>query len=256
MKVFTKTRVRLGIVLGLLVCLFVAPVIGHAASLPYPREQYKWPYWRYCNNGRPIKSVKTSQKIVAFTFDDGPDETDTTKIMSSFEKYGWRASFFVIGERVNRMPSITKSIATRGHIIANHSMYHTYGVSSIISSIRPTSDAIYRASGVRTTYFRSPGLTRSTSIDTAVFNNFSCNISTDRDLGDWVSPRASAWTLCDRYKKALHSGFIVLLHDGGNHTQTAYAVPCMLAHTKAMGYTVVPLATLLREGAINNSFTY
>ncbi len=256
-KYLTKSQLQLGTVIGLAICLIIGPLQANAAT-PYPGYTFKWPYWRYCNTGRPIRSVRTAQKYVAFTFDDGPDETDTRRIMTYFEKYGWRASFFVIGDRVNYLPTIAKEITTRGHIIANHTMHHTYTVSSIISGIRPANDAIYYKTGIRTTYFRSPGLTRSSSIDYAVFNtNFSCNISTDYDLGDWRSPRASAWTLCERFKQSLHNGSIVLLHDGGTHQQTADAVPCMLAYVKARGYTAVPLATLLREGVLNNySFVY
>ena len=104
---------------------------------------------------------------------------------------------------------------------------------------------------VWTTYFRSPGLTPSSDIDQAVFRAVQCNISTDVNLGDWVSPRASASTLCSRFKNALHPGMIVLLHDGGSHQPTVDAVPCMLEHVRATGYTVVSLADLLARGTPN-----
>lgn len=75
-----------------------------------------------------------------------------------------------------------------------------------------------------------------------------CNIFTDADLGDWRSPRVSSYTLCERFKRALHPGYINLVHDGGSHTQTVNAVPCMLAYAKKQGYKFVTVSQLLNMG--------
>ena len=205
-------------------------------------------YGQFCTDGRPIRSVQTNQNLVAFTFDDGPWPSHTRNIMTRFEAYGWRASFFMIGQNIRNHPEIAREVVQRGHLVANHSMTHQYSPSIIAAEVAPTRQLIRDVTGVWTTYFRSPGLTPSSDIDQAVFRAGSCNISTDVNLGDWVSPRASASTLCSRFKNALHPGMIVLLHDGGSHQPTVDAVPCMLEHVRAMGYTVVSLADLLARG--------
>lgn len=205
-------------------------------------------YARYCRNGAPIRAVNTSKRIITFTFDDGPWPSHTANVMSTFERYGWRASFFVIGSNVRTYPDIARSIVQRGHLIANHSMTHVYSPSTIAAQVPTTRQLIYNTTGVWTTYFRSPGLTLSSTINNAAYANNSCNISTDVDLGDWRSPRASASTLCTRFRNSMHPGMIVLLHDGGSHQQTVNALPCMLDYVRAAGYSVVPLNVMLNEG--------
>ena len=140
--------------------------------------------------------MATSQPFVAFTFDDGPWPTNTADVMKRFEQYGWPATFFMIGVNVQCYPDIARSVVARGFGVAAHSMTHTYGVSTIAHEVEPTAALIQSVTGVRTSWFRSPGLTQSSTIDQAVYTAGMCNISTGSDLGDWVSPRASASTLC------------------------------------------------------------
>ena len=202
-------------------------------------------YGRYCSSGAPIRSVATSQRVVAFTFDDGPWPTNTADVMTRFEQYGWPATFFMIGVNVQSYPDIARSVVARGFGVAAHSMTHTYGVSTIAREVEPTAALIQSVTGVRTSWFRSPGLTQSSTIDQAVYAAGMCNISTGSDLGDWVSPRASASTLCSRYMSALRPGAIILLHEGGSHRPTIDALDCMLSYTRQQGYEVVDLGALL-----------
>lgn len=231
---------------NLTMCLPPPPPTTTTTTQPRPPEPAK--YARYCRNGAPIRAVNTTKKIVAFTFDDGPWPSHTANVMSTFERYGWRATFFMIGANIRTYPDIARSVVQRGHLIANHSMTHQYSPATIAAQIPTTRQLIFNTTGVWTTYFRSPGLTLSSTINNAAYANNSCNISTSVDLGDWVSPRASASTLCTRFRNSLHPGMIVLLHDGGTHQQTVDALPCMLNHVRAAGYQVVPLNVLLNEG--------
>jgi peptidoglycan/xylan/chitin deacetylase (PgdA/CDA1 family) len=202
-------------------------------------------YGQFCRSGYPIQSVATSQRVVAFTFDDGPWPQNTEAVMSTFERYGWTAAFFMIGENASAYPSIARAVANRGFMVANHSMTHRYSVSTIISEIAPTNARLQAITGVRPTMFRAPGLTASSSINNAVYANGMCNVTTGSDLGDWRSPRSSASTLCARFKFALRPGAIILLHDGGTHKPTIAALPCMLDYARAQGYVAVDLGDLL-----------
>jgi putative cell wall-binding protein/peptidoglycan/xylan/chitin deacetylase (PgdA/CDA1 family) len=202
-------------------------------------------YGQYCSNGAPIRSVPTSDKVVSFTFDDGPWPTNTAAVMSTFERYGWRANFFMIGSNVLRYPDIARSVVRRGHGVAAHSVSHSYSPATIASEVGRSRDIIQSVTGVRTSFFRSPGLTLSSTIDRAVYAAGMCNISTASDLGDWRSPRASSWTLCDRVRRNLRPGAIFLLHDGGSHRQTVDAISCMLDTVRRNGYQIVDLGALL-----------
>lgn len=223
-------------------CLAVTAVVVTAAPSVVEAAPN---YGRYCASGAPIRSVATSQRVVAFTFDDGPWPANTASVMSSFERYGWRATFFMIGVNVQSYPDIARSVVSRGHGIAAHSMTHSYGVSTIAREAATSQALIQSVTGVRTSWFRSPGLTISSTIDQAVYAAGMCNISTGYDLGDWRSPRVSASTLCSRYRYALKPGAIILLHDGGSHKPTIDSLECMLSYTRQQGYQVVDLGDML-----------
>ncbi len=232
-----RVLVVVGAIAAISVIVGVSPQPASAAPAPV--------YGQYCRSGYPIRSVSTSDRVVSFTYDDGPWPTNTAAVMSTFERYGWRADFFMIGNNINRYPDIARSVVRRGHGVHAHSVTHRYGASTIAAEAARSRDILQRVTGVRSTFFRAPGLTRSSTIDRAVYAAGMCNISTGSDLGDWKSPRASAWTLCSRFKRALRPGAIILLHDGGSHRQTVDSVSCMLDHVRRSGYQVVGLGALL-----------
>lgn len=235
--------IGVGIIVGMTACLAILPGRTNAAYEPVPNTKRP-----VCSN-KPIRSVGTTAKVVAFTFDDGPWPTNTQAIMSSFERYGARASFFMIGRNARYYSSIAKDVVRRGHEVGNHSETHAYyNDYRIASEIGTAQWSIRQAAGVIPWTFRAPGLTRGPQIDAKVGYYKLCNVSTDYDIGDWRSPRIDAWTLCERFKRSLHPGSIVLIHDGGSHSQTVKAVPCMLAYAKAQGYRFLTISQLLNAG--------
>ena len=207
-------------------------------------------YGQFCTDGRPIKSVQTNQNLVAFTFDDGPWPSHTRRHHDAVR--GLRVAGQLLHDRAEhpQLPGARpRGRAARSP--AGQPLDDPPVPTSIIAAeVAPTRQLIRNVTAVWTTYFRSPGLTPSSDIDQAVFRAGSQHLH-PRDLGDRVSPRASASTLCSRFKNALHPGMIVLLHYGGSHQPTVDAVPCMLEHVRATGYTVVSLADLLAWGHPN-----
>lgn len=71
-----------------------------------------------------ITSVETRRPWVALTFDDGPDPDWTPRVLDLLDRYGGRATFFVVGERVARFPDVVRRIHEGGHAIGNHSHTH------------------------------------------------------------------------------------------------------------------------------------
>lgn len=208
---------------------------------------------RLCSSSRQIKGIVTKEKVISFTFDDGPWPTNTQAVMRSFEKYSWKATFFMVGNNAKRFPTIARDVVSRGFAVGNRSMTHsTYSQTGISREIGPAQTAIRSVTGVTPKVFRAPGGNFGTLVNSTSYTKFGmCNIWTDSDLGDWRSPRASSATLCSRFKTAVRPGSIILLHDGGSHTQTVNAVPCMLAWAKSHGYNVLPLEELLRAGSVS-----
>lgn len=74
--------------------------------------------------GLVLRSSKGPEKIVALTFDDGPDKVYTPQVLDILREKGVRATFFLIGSRVDEDADVAKRIAEEGHSIGNHSYSH------------------------------------------------------------------------------------------------------------------------------------
>ena len=83
------------------------------------------PVWsRYGKSDNVYSQVSTEEKAVALTFDDGPHPTYTAEILDILREYGIKATFFVIGENVERSKEVLKRCADEGHEIGNHTYSH------------------------------------------------------------------------------------------------------------------------------------
>ena len=248
MKLFSHQCLKLGIVLGLITCIFIDPRSASAAYLtPYLNATRGRPV---CTS-QPIRSVMMRSKYAALTFDDGPWPYNTTAIVNHLKSYGAKATFFMVSNNALNYPEITRSVYQSGMEVATHAKTHAYYSSSkIAAEIGPSIWDIYNVTGkgVRSWSFRPPGLTRGWEIDAKVKYYGLCNVHTDYDIGDWKSPRISSWTICDRFKRSLHPGYIALLHDGGSHINTVNAMPCILSYAKSQGYQLVTVSQLLTHG--------
>lgn len=202
-----------------------------------------------CTPGGLIRRVDTGgRRMITFTFDDGPWPRNTTGIMDAFSARGLTATFFMIGQNLRAYPEIARALVARGFAVGNHSLTHRYSATTIASEIGPMNTLIEQVLGVRTPYFRSPGLTEGTVIQSTLASTGQCNLFTSAVLGDHLTPRRSAGQLCGSFSAQLRPGLIVLLHDGGSHVPTVAAVPCMLDVAATRGYEVVSLAELLGAG--------
>ena len=70
---------------------------------------------------------KTSSKVIYLTFDDGPTPEITNQVLDVLDNYGWKATFFCVGENVQKYPEIYKEVLRRGHRTGNHSYNHLKG---------------------------------------------------------------------------------------------------------------------------------
>jgi len=71
----------------------------------------------------------TSSKVIYLTFDDGPVPEVTPQILDILDNYGWKATFFCVGENVKKHPAVYNEIICRGHKTANHTFNHIKGFS-------------------------------------------------------------------------------------------------------------------------------
>ncbi|MCM1174993.1 MAG: N-acetylmuramoyl-L-alanine amidase [Blautia sp.] len=101
-------------------------------------------------------------KTMYLTFDDGPSRENTEKVLDILKERGIRATFFLVGENVERNPEIAKRIAAEGHTIGIHSNTHDYtaiyaDVDSFVQDFEEARRIIYEVTGVDAKLFRFPG---------------------------------------------------------------------------------------------------
>jgi len=169
---------------------------------------------------RPILAGRGDRPLVALTFDDGPDDGETRRVMDLLEARGHRGTFFVIGRRVVETPELVAEIARRGHGLGNHSFAHSYALTfrspeKTAAELVAAGEAIERIAGVRTRWFRPPvGLLSPPLADGARRAGVELVgwSATARDgaAGARVEPAAA------RLVRGLRPGAILVLHDGAD----------------------------------------
>jgi peptidoglycan/xylan/chitin deacetylase (PgdA/CDA1 family) len=71
-----------------------------------------------------IYGARTDEPLVSFTFDDGPDERETPRLLDALAEHGARGTFFLLGERARRYPELVRTIRSAGHEVGSHSELH------------------------------------------------------------------------------------------------------------------------------------
>ena len=196
----------------------------------------------------PYATHVPGERTVALTFDDGPDPTYTPQVLELLARYDVKATFFVLGRRVDAHPDILRQIVAAGHAIGNHSYSRAIlrGVwpDEIAAELNRGGDAVYRAAGVRTRLFRHPGGMQGAFLPFITKAGGWQVVVWSLDPRDYTQPGPGE--IARRVLEGAHSGAIVLLHDGspdGNQPrrQTVAALPAILEGLRARGYRFVSL---------------
>lgn len=107
-----------------------------------------------------IKEQKMPKKRIAITFDDGPSDSCTGRLLDGLKQRQVKASFFVLGEKVENNPNLTKRIVSEGHLIGNHTYHHVeltkMREEKAEEELEKASEAIFKATGRYPEYMRPP----------------------------------------------------------------------------------------------------
>lgn len=241
MRELTKVIKRL-ILLFLLLSFFCAgQEIGQAATKNRA-------YWEA--KGDIVWDVKTNDKVIALTFDDGPDPRYTRQILDLLEKHKAKGTFFVMGHKAQKNPTLIKEMHQKGHEIANHTYHHprlrTITAHDLRKEIRDTDNVIHSLTGKYPTLFRPPGGVYDDKVVNAAKAQHHLVVmwSWTQDTKDWKNPGVQRIVnkVCNNAKP----GNIVLFHDaGGNREQTVQAVKIILDKLSKEGYQFITVSQLL-----------
>lgn len=194
-----------------------------------------------------IWKVPTSRKVVALTFDDGPDGRITPEILEILREKEIKATFFVVGEQVEKFPELISREVAEGHEIGNHSYSHPALVNlpgnRITEELVKTEQEILKAAP-KPILFRPPGgLTNENVLKIARDNEYSV-ILWSIDPVDWRVPIAG--DIVEVVVKELKPGSIILLHDASFASSTPEALWFIIDSLKARGYEFVTVTELLQ----------
>lgn len=197
----------------------------------------------------PIHRIDSQKKVVALTFDDGPDPKYTPLILETLHKNGVPATFFVLGSQADRYPKVMQWIKQAGHEIGNHG-YHHHDLNKlteqeIYDEIKRAEKSIYRTTGVLTQYYRPPGGVMTHDVFNAVQSSGYDLIHWSIDPRDWSLERTAS-VIASSVKKTVTSGDIILFHDGGlNQRQTLAALQDLVTDLRSRGYRFVTVSQLM-----------
>jgi peptidoglycan/xylan/chitin deacetylase (PgdA/CDA1 family) len=194
----------------------------------------------------------TDEKIIALTFDDGPDAQNTPLILKTLRDANVKATFFVVGKNVRAHPDTLHTTHAQGHLIGNHSGKHTYGMlprlnKTVLRDINETNETITTVIAQTPTFYRPPFGFR-TPWSARLIRKAGYHIVTWDDMTTdyWGLPTEKL--VHDILNKARPGGIIVM-HDGaeGLARGTSHvpdALPKILDELKRQGYRFVLLDEL------------
>lgn len=191
--------------------------------------------------------AESADKVVALTFDDGPDEDYTPRVLDLLKRYGVRATFFVVGEQARQNPELIHRLVAEGHTVANHSYYHL-PQSTLWSSRRYTeelfrcNDVVARLTGLRMRLYRPPFGVTNPPIARAVKNLGLIPVGWSVRSLDTVTKNSDR--VVDRVMRGLRGGDVILLHDRLEHSEEL--LEKLLTALQAQNYTTATVDELFK----------
>lgn len=191
-----------------------------------------------------------SKKLVALTFDDGPESKYTSQIMDILDQYNIKATFFVIGQNAEKHPEALKSIHERGHEIGSHTWSHKYlpklSKQEVEKEILRTEKLITDIIGEHSALLRPPyGAIKKEGIE--FVNSLGYNVvNWSVDTKDWAG--TSGEQMMKYVQQQLKPGGIILMHNGGNPKSvknTVDTLPKMIEWIKEQGYEFATVSEIL-----------
>ncbi len=202
---------------------------------------------------------KTERKIIALTFDDGPNPPYTEKLLRVLAAHNVCATFFVVGKNMEKFPDTGKAIMRGGHIIGNHSYSHQFiqyiKSLSFESEILKTQKTIERCVGKVPALYRSPWLFQHPWLLRTVRKQHLTFVSGLFGSQREIRGRSGEKIAQDALKKA-RPGMILIFHDGydaqgADRTETVSAIDLVIPELKKRGYEFVTADVLLGVPAYN-----
>lgn len=196
--------------------------------------------------GSPLITFAEGEKIIYLTFDDGPSDSVTPKILDVLKEEKVPATFFIVGSQAMGRKNILRRIYSEGHTLAIHSYSHKYGEiysseKALLSDIEKCNDIICSVTGRYSSIYRFPG--GSFNLDEKFKKavkaaGYRC-VDWNASFRDSEIKNAAADALFDAAVTtvAYPQHIVMLAHDAPDKIQTAYALKKVINYYKEKGYS-------------------
>jgi len=200
-------------------------------------------------SSEPIRHVKTTQKVVALTFDDGPEAPYTQKMLDVLKKHNVKATFYMLGGNAKAYPQLVKEVIQDGHDIGNHTWSHSMMKNKSVEAMKKdiqSVDTVLRNLGYQKEItFRAPHGVTSPNLKIALSQLNKRMVLFTFLAQDWT--KISAQNIYDNVMKQMKPGLIIVLHDGGKRRDNTVKATEMLIETlEKQGYKFVTVSELLK----------
>ncbi|HEV3266144.1 MAG TPA: polysaccharide deacetylase family protein [Acidimicrobiales bacterium] len=183
-------------------------------------------------------------KVVALTFDDGPNPVYTPQMLQVLNQYHVPATFEIVGYEGAARPDLLKAEVADGMTLTNHTWDHASLISlnpgQFAGEVDATTNLIQSVTGQAVMCVRPPYGYTNGSVVAQLAQRGLGELLWDIDPSDYSTPGTGVIT--NRVLSALHPGAIIIMHDGGgDRSQTVAALPAIITGIQAAGYTLEPV---------------
>lgn len=198
--------------------------------------------------GDYVVSVKTTDRVVALTFDDGPSPAHTPKVLNELDRYHVKATFFMMGRSVERYPDVARDVLRRGHEIGNHSYSHPKLILMSPQRVRneiERTDTLLRGIGVSgEIHFRAPHASKFIVLPYVLAQMGKLNVMGDVSADEWRQRPAAVMT--ESILRNVRPGSIIGLHDPAG-AESLRTLKDILPALMAQGYRFETVSELVRR---------
>jgi peptidoglycan/xylan/chitin deacetylase (PgdA/CDA1 family) len=207
-----------------------------------------------------LKRGSREEKTLVLTFDDGPHPESAERLLDLLRELDIKATFFVVGQRVQMHPDVVRRMLAEGHEVANHTedhlRLHELPEAKIVEELKACEADVRKATGFGMAFMRPPGMRFTPKVMSTAralgyvmvgVNNVSGDYVPNGGLSDLTPEEARELHLepkdiADKVEKQFKPGTIILLHD---NPVSVEAVPDIVARAKSQGYRFITTAELM-----------
>lgn len=196
-----------------------------------------------------IVSVPTTERVIAFTFDDGPNPVYTPQVLELFREVGGKATFFMIGSQIDANPTLAEQVYAEGHELGNHTYTHPFLTRLTHDEARAelvrADERIRRITGKPVQVFRPPFFDANDEIYALADElGYHCIGANNLAAKDWEMPGTDH--IVEHSRSSAAGGSIFIFHDGfGDRSQSVEAVRILLSELSEAGYRFVTVSEIL-----------